>query len=89
MLCSEQQRLDASFTWQLQGCGDVSESAEALIITRVNHCSGNPEDMGEAWGEVSQEGEWAVAPQEAVRQRNAGSQRNNSAACLTTIDSLG
>lgn len=55
MLCSEQRRLDASFTWQLQGCGDVSESAEALIINRVNHCSGNPGDMVEAWGEVSQE----------------------------------
>lgn len=55
MFCCEQRRLDASFTWQLQGCGDVSESAEALIITRVNHCSGNPEDMEGAWGEGSQE----------------------------------
>lgn len=55
VFCSEQRRLDVSFTWQLQGCGDVSESAEALIITRVNHCSRNPEEMEDAWGEVSQE----------------------------------
>lgn len=29
------------------------ESAEALIRTRVNHCSGNPEQTEAAWGEVS------------------------------------
>lgn len=55
MLCHEQRRVDASFTWQLQGSGDVSESAEALIRTGVNHCSGNPEEIEAAWGEVSQE----------------------------------
>lgn len=55
MLCPEQRRVDASFTWQLQGCGDVSESAEALIRTEVNHCTGNPEEIEAAWGEVSQE----------------------------------
>lgn len=33
ILCHEQHRLDASFTWQLQGTSDVSESAEALIRT--------------------------------------------------------
>lgn len=54
MLCHEQRRVDASFTWQLQGCGDVSESAEALIRTEVNHCTGNPEEIEAAWGEVSQ-----------------------------------
>lgn len=55
MLCHEQRRVDASFTWQLQGCSDVSESAEALIRTRVNHCTGNPEDTEVAWGEVNWE----------------------------------
>lgn len=55
MLCHEQRRVDASFTWQLQGSSDVSESAEALIRTGVNHCSGNPEEIEAAWGEVSQE----------------------------------
>lgn len=55
MLCHEQRRVDASFTWQLQGCGDESESAEALIRTRVNHSTGNPEEAEAAWGEVSQE----------------------------------
>lgn len=54
ILCREQHRVDASFTWQLQGSSDVSESAEALIRTRVNHCSGNPEKIEAAWGEVSQ-----------------------------------
>lgn len=29
------------------------ESAEALIRTGVNHCSGNPEETEAAWGEVS------------------------------------
>lgn len=53
MLCHEQRRVDASFTWQLQGSSDVSESAEALIRTGVNHCSGNPEDIEAAWGEVA------------------------------------
>lgn len=55
MLCHEQRRVDASFTWQLQDSSDVSESAEALIRTGVNHCSGNPEEIEAAWGEVSQE----------------------------------
>lgn len=55
MLCHELRRVDASFTWQLQGSSDVSESAEALIRTGVNHCSGNPEEIEAAWGEVSQE----------------------------------
>lgn len=64
MLCHEQRRVDASFTWQLQGSGDVSESAEALIRTGVNHCTGYPEEREAAWGEVSQ-GEWAASPQEA------------------------
>lgn len=55
VLCHEQHRVDASFTWQPQGCGDVSESAEALIRTEVNHCTGNLEEIEAAWGEVSQE----------------------------------
>lgn len=72
VLCSEQRRLDASFTWQLQGCGDVSESAEALIITGVNHCSGNPEDVEEAWGEVSRES-GRCHHRRPLQQRNATS----------------
>lgn len=39
----------------LEGCSDVSESAEALIRTRVNHCSENPGEGEAAWGDVSQE----------------------------------
>lgn len=54
MLCHEQHRVDASFTWQLQGASDESESAKALIRTRVNHCSGNLHRIEAAWGEVSQ-----------------------------------
>lgn len=55
ILYHEQRSVDASFTWQLQGFSDVSESAEALIRTRVNHCFGNPEKIEAAWREVSQE----------------------------------
>lgn len=55
ILYHEQRSVDVSFTWQLQGCSDVSESAEALIRTRVNHCFGNPEKIEAAWREVSQE----------------------------------
>lgn len=54
ILSQEQRRVDASFTWQLRGSSDVSESAEALIWTGVNHCFGNPEEIEAAWGEVSQ-----------------------------------
>lgn len=73
VLCHEQRRVDASFTWQLQGCGDVSESAEALIRTGVNHCTGNPEETEAAWGEVSWEsGRLHRGRPEALKQwRNA------------------
>ena len=59
-----QRRVDASFTWQLQGSSDVSESAEALIRTKVNHCSGNPEETEGCLGR-SKPREWAAAPRGA------------------------
>lgn len=46
MFCHRQYRLDTSFTWQLLGIRDVSESAEALIRTGLIIAPGTQKRWG-------------------------------------------
>jgi len=88
ILCHEQHSTDVSFTWQLQDSSDVSESAEALIRTRVNHCSGNPEEIEAACGEVSKaSGQLLHRRPAALRWKNAG-ERTLIRVCLSPCSTI-